>query len=990
MIDTGSGVTLIPESLCPPGKNLEASSLSLSSFTGDSIQLVGEASFNCELDGQTFDFSMAVVKGRSTPLLGRDFLEKRKINWTKNFRSPDSVYNVSGESIFSEYSDLFEKSSRTIPDFKASLNVDVTVKPIKFRARNVSYSLKPDLKKVLQDMETKGVISPVDEPEVKWATPIVTVRKPDGSLRICGSYDLTLNKAINTEHFNYCDQEEIFMNLAGAKFFSKVDLYQAFWQIELDEMSKILTTINTPFGLKKFNVLPYGVSSAPGIFNDFVKRKLITELKGVDGFYDDVIISGKTREEHDTNLVNFLERCRKFSVTLNKEKSLFCKTSVNFLGYNLSDMGIKPSDDKILAVKNAKAPSNVNELRSFLGFVCFLQRFIPRMNVILKPLYELLKKGRTWKWTNVEQTVFDKVKQLLTCDNTVANYDITKELTLVTDACQVGVSAILFSGSGEGMRPVHYASRVTTETESRYSQFDREALAVMFGVNKFHSYLYGRKFKLLVDNLPLVSVFGNKKPLTDTLSPRIIRWKCKLNCYDYSIEFVKGQNNVADWLSRSGVGSAAETKTAEGVPEIDEKIFLIEEEMSISSKKIQEETQRDKTLRRVFEYVKKGWPDAISDTCEEAKDFFKYKTELSIHEDCLWFGTRLVIPKLHRDAILEMLHETHLGIVATKRLARDHFWFPGINKRIEERVGSCEVCHERSPRRDATTLSSWDWPREPYSRIHADHFQIGKDWVFLIIDAHSKWMDLFVHSTPTTERCKRDLRKVFCTYGLAKTLVTDNHQCFMSDDMRHFLEKNGVKHMTSAPHSPTSNGQAERAVQTAKNSLLKMKGPLEERIAKFLMTYRNTTSSTTGMCPAELMLGRKLRTALDTLKPKSSVEMAKEKTSKAGKPDLSQNQNYEAGACVWIRDFRAKKKWVPGSVVKRLGEMMYLCSVNGEEGLVRRHLAQIKRRMVVTYPTSEDTAGAPNPVTEETPPVRHSLRPRTTPDRLNYQTLGGP
>ena len=184
---------------------------------------------------------------------------------------------------------------------------------------------------------------------------------------------------------------------------------------------------------------------------------------------------------------------------------------------------------------------------------------------------------------------------------------------------------------------------------------------------------------------------------------------------------MKGENNVADWLSRSGVDSSAESKT-DGVPEIEENVFLIEEELAISSKKIQEETKRDKTLKKVLDYVKQGWPDAISDTSEEAKEFFKYKTDLSLHDDCLWFGTRLVIPKLHQIGILEMLHETHLGIVATKRLARDHFWFPGINKRIEERVGSCEACQERSPKRNGTTLSRWNWPRESYSRIHADHF----------------------------------------------------------------------------------------------------------------------------------------------------------------------------------------------------------------------------------------------------------------------------
>ena len=480
LIDTGSELTLIPAIVYTEKLShvkLEHRNLTLKAYNGSLVDVKGVGRFSVKYNNIETSFEITIVEHGSRPLLGRDFLSENRINW-HNIIPLDrrkSVDEIQQDFVIDEkFMPLFETEEfHPIRGYTSKLCVDSSIKPLKFRSRNLSFAMKPLVMTELARMEAEGVISKcADETELSWISPIVNVKKPNGKLRVCGSYDLTINKAISAGHYNIPDPEEIYSKMNGCKYFSKIDLHQAFWNVPLEKEYRKFTAINTPKGIYVFNVLPYGIASSPGIFNEFVQNHLIAGIENTCGFYDDIIIGTRTKAEHIIRVNEVLQSCLKFGVTLNEKKSLFCKNEIPFLGVILSADGIKPSPDKIKAIKESKPPSNVGELRSFIRFVSFLQRFIPKMGIILRPLYDLLKKSRTWEWNFEHQKCFENIKNSIT-SNSLANYDPKSEVCMYTDACKWGVSAILFNVDPDGqLKPIYYASRATTETESRYSQYD--------------------------------------------------------------------------------------------------------------------------------------------------------------------------------------------------------------------------------------------------------------------------------------------------------------------------------------------------------------------------------------------------------------------------------------------------------------------------------------------------------------------------------------
>ena len=247
------------------------------------------------------------------------------------------------------------------------------------------------------------------------------------------------------------------------------------------------------------------------------------------------------------------------------------------------------------------------------------------------------------------------------------------------------------------------------------------------------------------------------------------------------------------------------------------------------------------------------------------------KTELSVQDGCVLWGNRVVVPPQGRMYALNLLHEGHPGIARMKSLARSILWWPELDSDLEMKVKSCQACQENSKSPPKAPLHPWEWPSKPWSRIHVDFCGpfMGRT-IFVIVDAHSKWLEAAIVSSQSTAQAIRVLRHVFSTHGLPEALVSDNGSAFTSSDFQTFVKRNGSRHIRSAPYHPATNGLAERAVQTIKSALKKNTGDLETGLSRFLFQYRLTPHSTTGRSPAELLLGRKPRLHLDFIVP--SVE----------------------------------------------------------------------------------------------------------------------
>ena len=930
MVDTGSEVTIMNTNdfeLCGGKINSRNKPLILRAYSGDLIDNLGFHTVNLKYGTQTLE-KFPVVVSSGCNLLGRDLLHVIKLDWHAIFST--EVKSVKFD--IDNYKDLF---TEPITDVQVSIPIMTGQTHIpKCKARPVPMSMIGKVEDQIRSLVSQGIW--VKTECTDYSTPLVTVLKADGSVRLCGSYDVTINKLIDTSHYNIPCVNQNLSYLSGCEVFSKVDLKQAYHQILLSEESKPYTIVNTHLGRFQSNRLEYGMSPAGGIFCEVIENIInseFTDRSGIAVQYDDIIIGGANRGEHDSRLKRLLDLFLRRNVKLNENKCKFSTDSVEFMGYIVSTDGIQIQPGKLKVIEEAKPPGNVSELRSFLGFVNFLLRFIPNLATILQPLNKLLKKGCDWNWGDEEDKVFKQIKELVGNHKTLIPYSTTLPIHLMVDASPTALGGCLFHQTkSEGWKPVGFASRVLSPCEQRYSQFEREALACAWGVQKFHQYLYGRSFTLHSDHKPLLGVFDNP---SQVVSPRVLRWCVTLGAYNFKLVFVKGTENFTDWLSRYVTTKEQTTEVPVPADMLVNAAFL-ESELRLTPGVVMSHQGADSDLKQVRKYIQEGWPPE-SELTASLKRYCKSQVCFSLMNDCLWYEDRIIIPRSLVEPVLNLLHEVHSGIVSTKELARRHFWWPSMATDIETFIKECLICQTHAKAPPKTMISPWQWPGKPWSRLHIDHFgpYMGKS-VFIVIDSHTKWIDAQIHKTETTQAVIKSLQSLFKTFGLCNTIVSDNGSCFTSAQFKEFCLHNGIKHLTIAPKHPSSNGQAERAVGIVKGTCKKLSGTLQEKLEAFTYRYSMTVQSTTGQTPFMLMFGRERVTKFDVMKPTKKI------TGNSTAQGASAIRELEVQQQVWYRNFGIGPKWMKGTITRRTGYAMYEVSATDNKQLNNRHIDQLR------------------------------------------------
>ena len=466
--------------------------------------------------------------------------------------------------------------------------MDADAQPRFHKPRPVPCTMRKKVDQELQRLEERGIIEPVEFSE--WAAPIVPVVKEDESIRICGDYRATVNQVAKLDTYPLPHIDSLFSSLAGGTSFSKLDLAHAYLQIPLEEESKKYVTINTQRGLYRYNRLPFGVASAPAIFQRTMED-ILRGIPQVSVYIDDVLVTGKTEEEHLKTLDQVLTRMQRAGLWLKKQKSAFLLPSVEYLGHKITAEGIQPTEEKVRAIKDAPAPKNVTQLRSFFGLINYYAKFLPRLSSTLAPLYKLLQKGVQWKWRADQEKAFIEAKQQLASPKLLAHYNVENYVILSCDASPYGVGAVLSQVVNGEEKPVAFASRSLAPAERNYAQIDREGLAVVFGVKKFHQYVYGRRFTIYSDHQPLQALFGKGRTVPQMASPRIQRWALTLSAYDYSLKFRPGLKLAnADMFSRLPLPEALKK-----VPRPGDTVLLLQgaEVQPIHAKQIRMWTDRD-------------------------------------------------------------------------------------------------------------------------------------------------------------------------------------------------------------------------------------------------------------------------------------------------------------------------------------------------------------------------------------------------------------
>lgn len=976
-IDSGSAVTAISELTYKQyfsNVPLTLTAKRLLSYTGDSISCIGITRLQFVYRESTHTLNVYVIRNGGPPLLGRDFISLFKLELIPvNYcEQNDPIINELQDKYASVFSDELGKFNK----YKVSIQLKENTKPIFFKARPIAFALKDKINDEIDRLLRVGILKQVDYSE--YASPVVPVLKSKGQIRLCADYSVSINKHLKIDQYPLPTAQDLFTKLHGGIQFSKIDLKQAYAQVELDSESQQYTCINTHRGLFAYTRLVYGLASAPAVFQR-VMDCLLAGLDGVLCLLDDVLVTGSTKEQHLQRLNTVLSRLQDVGLTLQKEKCEFFKDEVEYLGYIIDKNGLRKSPKKVEAILSAPVPTNVTKLQSFLGLINYYRNFVPGASSLLSPLYNLLHKDSKWCWTTEHDNAFNKIKQLLASDKVLAHFNPQATLILTVDASSNGLGAILsqIDDSGEE-RPISFASRTLNKAEQRYAQIQKEATAIIFGVRRFHQYLYGRSvpFVLRTDHKPLISIFGPYKGIPEISANRLQRYALFLSAYNYSIEYIKSADNSADYLSRASLPET-ETESHEGARQTacagaaaaarsvvinDDAAyvnFVIDSSLPVTRSILQKETGQDNVLTRVIHYILNGWPPKITEP--ELKQYFCCRTELSYESGCIMRGHKVVIPNSLQDSVLAELHKSHLGIVKCKAEARSRFWFPGIDKAIDKMIASCDVCLQLRATPARAPLAVWTYPPHPFYRIHIDFLgPINNETYLVIVDAYSKWVEAIRMSTVSTAAVILKLQQFMSTFGVCHTLVSDNAMTFVSQEFEAFCAANGISHLTSPTYHPASNGQAESFVKIIKkgikSSILSNDSkPINLKIMKYLFDYRNSIHTTTGLSPAELVFGRKLRSRLDLIAPPAppvtsssqpsalSDHVRKQQCLQSESYNGHNEQTYGEGQIVLYKKPIANKqhRWIKAVVIKRIGNVIYLIKDLVTSVTLKKHKNQL-------------------------------------------------
>ena len=915
---------------------------------------------------------MIVVENVNRPtLLGRNWMKHLKLNWNEIF-SVHSVNTHKGklDLLLRKHSSLFTDSYDGLTGFEAKIHVRSDAKPVFCKPRVVPYALREAVENELDKLEKNGVI--VKTERSKWASPLVVVPKKDKSVRLCGDYKVTLNQAVEDEQYSLPTTQDLYVALSGSKVFTKLDLSHAYAQLKVDSESSEYLTLNTHKGLYKYTKLAYGVKSSPKLF----QRVMDEILQGVPSCVckqDDILIGGRDEEENLKILEDVLTRLGRHNVHLKLEKCQFLKPRVVYLGFEFDATGIRPVESKIDAVRNAPTPKNVSELKSFLGMIQYYHAFLPNLASILEPLHALLRKDAKWTWSEKCQKSYDMCKAHLTSDGLLVHYEIDRELRLACDASSYGLGAVISHVMDNGEeRPIAYASRSLKPSERNYAQIEREALSIVFGVKKFHQFLYGRKFTLITDHKPLLAILGPKSGIPTLAAARMQRWAIILSAYDYDIEYrSSGKHANCDALSRLPDPTPSSVACDSNVYSISP---LDDDDFPVRAEQIATATRTEPVLSRVHAYVLSGWPDKCND--EALKPFFAKRNELSCDQGCILWGSRVVVPPKFREKILQELHWEHPGICSMKAIARSYVWWPNLDNAIENLVKECSACQDSRQTPSKLPLHPWKWPTRPFQRVHIDFFEFEKRNFLVLIDSHSKWVEVKPMNSTTAECTIDELRLIFAQHGLPQEVVSDNDPQFTSSEFASFMLRNGIVHTLVAPYHPASNGAAERTVRLVKEGLARQvlggqKRSLKHRLADFLFRYRTTPHSVTGASPAELLTRRQFNTRLTLLKP----DMSKQVSQKQAKQKSSFDKNkqvrvFEVDDEVRVKNTRSVSKtdkWCRGVVVGVRGPRNYVVRFGNSSKLVHAdHMLKAQDNLETPgavfspSPTSVTTSASPN------------------------------
>ncbi|XP_055698689.1 uncharacterized protein K02A2.6-like [Phlebotomus papatasi] len=883
------------------------------------------------------------------------------------------------------------KDSRITPfpkvkGVKIVIPIDERVSPVSQHARRPPIALLDKVEEKLEELQKLDIIEPVNE-HSDWVSPIVVIPKDNGDIRIC--VDMRqVNKAIKRENHMMPVLEDFLPRIGRAEIFSRLDIKNAFHQLELDPSCRYITTFITHKGMFRYKRLMFGISCAPEMFQKTMEQ-ILCGCSNALNYIDDIIVFGASEDEHNRALDGVLDTLKRHNVLLNHAKCIFRVPEIDFLGHRISQKGISPSASKIAAILSFRAPKTKEEIRSFLGLITYMSRFLPDCSTETFPLRQLMCSSDPFKWEEEHQKAFDKLKEMLGNTETLSFFRNERRTRIVVDASPVGLGAVLIQyqdDTDDKPLVIAYASRSLSDTERRYCQTEKEALAAVWGMERFDNYLIGRNFELETDHKALEVIF---KPTSHSCA-RIERWLLRLQSFQFRVIYRKGISNIADPLSRLSV-STEKVNSDEGN---DFMVRAIVESAAVDVSEIEKASKEDSEMQAIRQALHSGvWSNIL------LKAYHPFKLELASAGDIVMRGSKLVVPEGLRSRMLQLAHEGHPGETLMKQRLRERVWWPGIDSDSVKVVRSCEGCILVSAPNKPEPMQRRALPSGPWIDLAMDFMSIPSgEHLLVVVDYFSRYKEVEVMHRITARETIERLDKIFTRLGYPRTLTLDNAKQFVSGELEEYCLKKGIHLNNTIPYWPQQNGEVERQ----NRSLLKrikishnLDRDWRKDLQDYLMCYYTTPHTTTGKTPTELCYGRTIRGKIPSLKdietapPEADFSDRDKRLKEKGK-ELEDTRRGARESDIEVGDVVLMKNLLPGNKLQAtFGATKYVVlKRSGGAAIVRdntsgkqyeRNVAHLKKVVVSAESSTIPVEIVPEPEPVEEQPVEKISRKRTIP-----------
>ena len=911
-------------------------------------------------------------------------------------------------------------------------------RPVRQPVRRVPPHRRDEVRKLLDDMLSRGVVEPSTSP---WASPIVLVRKKDGSTRFCVDYR-KVNEVTRKDAYPLPRIDATLDTLAGSQWFTTLDLLNGYWQVGMDEADRQKTAFCTMEGLFQFKVMPFGLCNAPATFQRLMDL-VLAGLQWTDClvYIDDVIVLGRTFDEHLRNLRTVFERLRESGLRLKPSKCFFFQHKVQYLGHVISREGVATDPSKTEKVAAWPVPTSKREVQQFLGLASYYRRFVEDFARVARPLHRLTERTATFDWTDECQAAFDELRRRLTSTPVLAYPNFTRQFILDTDASDTGIGAVLSQVDDEGReRVVAYGSRLLTKPERRYCVTRRELLAVVTFTRQYRSYLMGQRFLLRTDHGSLVWLRNFHEP-----EGQLARWLERLQEFDFEIVHRRGKRHTnADALSRlpcQQYGRDNHNSPASAVV----ATATLQPPQDITTEGIRDAQLADVVLGPLLrgkESATKPRIEQLGGVSHSSRRLLQLWNQLTVCDGvlCRQFEApdgsssvaQIVVPGALREEVLSDLHEGalggHLSVDKTLGRLKERFYWPGHHNDVRDWCQKCGSCVSRkspAPKAQAPLQSiKTGYPLQLVAMDIVGPFPespAGNIYILVVADYFTRWTEAYaIPDQEATTVARKLTDEFFFRFSPPEQLHSDQGRNFESAVISEVCKLLGVVKTRTTPYHPQSDSLVERFNRTLLSMLataaVEQPFDWESQLRRLCLAYNTSVHPTTGKTPFLLMFGRQVRMPVDvmygTFTPqpstvpqyvadlRSNLEAAYQRVrDRMGRKLDRQKEVYdrkahgepfEQGDLVWLHTSavprgRSKKlhcPWSgPFSIVRRLSDAVYR---------IQHTKARRQRRVVHFDRLKRCPPDVRIPGTDQPVPPRPPLSPPTPPIGMTLELLESP